>query len=230
MSALEVVVSAAWNYATAVMTFVEQDLSFVSSGAVLEGRVFVPAEPASAVVFCHPHPQYGGDMDNSVVTAVVGALAARGWATLRFNFRGVGGSGGAFADGIGERADAGAALDALAAHCPGARLLLGGYSFGAAIALDLGLARDDVAAVLAVAPPFAVLPFDGRAERRRTDKPVLLITGDRDQFCPVVAFEAAADSLEPNVHAAVLPGVDHFFTGHEQVLADQVASLVRLLD
>lgn len=208
------------------MSVSEESLVIASDGARLQARLHAPAEPVGAIVFCHPHPQYGGDMDNSVVTAVVGALAARGWATLRFNFRGVGGSGGSFADGVGESADAAAALDALAARCPGTRLVLGGYSFGAAIALDLGLARDDVAAVLAVAPPFAVLPFDGRAERRRTDKPVLLITGDRDQFCPVVAFEAAASSLEPNVHAAVLPGVDHFFTGHEQVLADQVGDLV----
>ena len=85
----------------------------VATDLSLEALLAVPDTPGAGVVICHPHPLYGGDMDNPVVVRVQEVCAGLGVATLRFNFRGVGGSGGAHAGGIGEQDDTRAALEAL---------------------------------------------------------------------------------------------------------------------
>ncbi len=200
----------------------EERLSIESDGAVLDARLSLPDGAENGLVFCHPHPEYGGDMDNSVVTAVLAAFADKGWATLRFNFRGVGASTGSFGNMVGERDDAAAAVAALAARCPGARLVLGGYSFGAAIALELGLSRADVAAVIAVAPPFGMLP----APRGAAEKPVVLLVGDSDNFCPLEAFRQGVESLGPMVRSEVVIGADHFLFGREGALAGRAVALL----
>src|SRR5438094_10611387 len=103
----------------------------VSQQLTLEARLAVPASPGGGVVICHPHPLYGGDMDNPVVVRVQQVCADLGLATLRFNFRGVGGSSGTHGGGGAEQDDARAALDALS-KATGARPLgIAGYSFGA---------------------------------------------------------------------------------------------------
>lgn len=200
----------------------EKKVAIESEGAVLDARLAIPDGAEAAVVFCHPHPQYGGDMDNPVVTAVLSAFAKRRCATLRFNFRGVGESTGSFGDMVGERADAAAAVAALAEHCPQSRRVLGGYSFGALIALDLGLSRPDIAAVVAVAPPFGMLP----APAVQADKPVALVVGDDDQFCSVDAFEKAARGLGALARAEVLPKADHFLFGAELAVAERAVAIL----
>src|ERR1700733_1237011 len=92
-------------------------------------------------VICHPHPLYGGTMDNKVVTTVARALHELGIPTLRFNFRGVGASAGAYDEGRGETADAEAAASWPEQHWPGRRMVIAGFSFGAYIALRLALQR-----------------------------------------------------------------------------------------
>src|SRR6266480_5922293 len=86
----------------------------VSQQLTLEARLAVPASPGGGIVICHPHPLYGGDMDNPVVVRVQEVCAELGLATLRFNFRGVGGSSGTHGGGLGEQDDTRAALDVLA--------------------------------------------------------------------------------------------------------------------
>src|SRR3990172_254396 len=97
-------------------------------------RHAAPPGASAGVVICHPHPLYGGDMDNPVVVRVQEACAAEGLATLRFNFRGVGGSSGTHGEGGGEQDDARAALEALEQKAGTAALAIAGYSFGAWIA------------------------------------------------------------------------------------------------
>src|SRR5207249_1044048 len=106
----------------------EQRVRFPSGAASLEGRLSIPAAAARAAVVCHPHPQYGGEMDNSIVIATAGALRRRGIATLRFNFRGVGRSEGRYGQGIGELEDAIAAVERLRDELPNVTIALGGYS------------------------------------------------------------------------------------------------------
>src|SRR5216117_3551162 len=107
----------------------------VSQQLTLEARLAVPASPGGGIVICHPHPLYGGDMDNPVVVRVAEVCRELGLATLRFNFRGVGASTGQHGQGRDERHDVTAALAHFASVLPsGAPLGLAGYSFGAAVA------------------------------------------------------------------------------------------------
>ena len=107
----------------------------------LEAIVREPAAPTAAAVVCHPHPQGGGTLNNNVVYRLAKALVDGGAATLRFNFRGVGASTGAYAEGIGEEDDARAAIDFLRARHPTLPLWVAGFSFGARVGLSVG-ARD----------------------------------------------------------------------------------------
>jgi alpha/beta superfamily hydrolase len=91
----------------------ERPVVFHAASAALEGRLSVPAGARAALVMCHPHPQYGGDMDNQVVTDLAAHAQHAGVATLRFNFRGTGGSTGSYANGVGEADDARAAVAVL---------------------------------------------------------------------------------------------------------------------
>jgi alpha/beta superfamily hydrolase len=168
--------------------------------------------PRAAAVVCHPHPQYGGDMDNPVVTAIADALAADGIAALRFNFGGVGGSEGTHGGGPAEVQDVRAALDALSSEVPGVPLVLVGYSFGAwvgALAVAEGAKADQV---VVVGPPLAFFDFSFA----RAIPSLAVIAGDRDQFCPVARLDAS-------LPATIIPGADHFFAGRW----DEVAAAVR---
>src|SRR5437899_2083890 len=114
----------------------ERSLTINTGQRALEGRLAAPATATRAgAVLCHPHPEYGGSMDNAVVVTVAAALVAGGFATLRFNFGGVGQSEGAFSGGPVEIDDARAALGVLAEMLrPGDPIILVGYSFGAWVA------------------------------------------------------------------------------------------------
>lgn len=169
----------------------------------------VPAAAArAAAVVCHPHPQYGGDMDNPVVTAVVDALVAGGMAALRFNFGGVGRSQGAYDDGREEQCDVGAAEAALAARIPGVPLALVGYSFGAWVGAQAAVGLPRVRRVVVVAPPLSFFDFAFVAGLRR---PLDVVVGDRDQYC---ATDALARFVAAHgARSTVLRGADHFFGG-----------------
>src|SRR5438309_12118036 len=108
----------------------EQPVSLAAGADLsLEARLALPASPTAGVVICHPHPLYGGDMENPVVVRVQDVCAALGLATLRFNFRGVGASSGTHGAGVGEQEDAQTALDAVAKAAGTSRLAIVGYSF-----------------------------------------------------------------------------------------------------
>jgi len=198
-------------------------VTFRSGALDLEGDLLFPPGCAQAAVVCHPHPQYGGDMDNSVVCAIGRALQQAGYATLRFNFRGVGASTGVYGGGAGEIEDARNAVRYLREHGGGARITLAGYSFGALVGLQAGMAMEEVDRLIAVAPPlaFADLAFLSQCEKEK-----LFIVGERDQFCsPAKLREALARIAEPKT-LRIVPGADHFFAGHERSVADALAELL----
>jgi len=200
-----------------------RSVTFSEDALVLEGILHIPrveeGERFPAAVVCHPHPLYGGDMRNNVVVAVCDALSTKGIAALRFNFHSVGGSGGSHGGGHGERADATAALDFLASQ-PGVdarRLCLAGYSFGAVVALSTPY--PSLAALAAVSPP---LTQDAGA-RIKPACPTLLVFGERDDVAPASKLESAGIDLPTGSRVVVLPG-DHFWWGHEEELAEEVAT------
>ena len=184
------------------------------SGVRLEAVLHMPESKArSAVAVCHPHPQYSGDMDNYVVLALREQLTASGLAALRFNFRGTGGSDGSYDSVRGEVKDLEAALRWLRERDGISRVAASGYSFGALIANR----SSGVAAIACVSPanPLVV-----------TEEPLLVVTGDQDQFVDVGSLRAFAEE-QSNVTLEVLPGGDHFWGSGLNEASEKVASFLR---
>ena len=197
----------------------------VGADLSLEARLALPPSPTAGVVICHPHPLYGGDMENPVVVRVQEVCASLGLATLRFNFRGVGASGGVHAGGVGEQDDAAGALDTLAKAIGGSALAIAGYSFGARIAALVGGRDSRIGGMALIAPPLAMYDF-GFLEDTRV--PTLVVAGTRDQYCPPDDF-ARFTAGRPWVTATAIEGADHFFFGKLFPLGEAVAEWARRL-
>ena len=176
------------------------------------------AEPRGVAVLCHPHPQFGGTMDNKVVITLARAFVHLGYRAVRFNFRGVGGSAGAWDEGRGEIDDALAVIQAQRALTPGLPLALAGFSFGGYVAAQ---AAPRLAASAPVERLVLVGPATSRFEMPATVAPdTLVIHGEADE---VVPLSATLDWARPQVlPVIVLPGVGHFFHGQLTLLKNQV--------
>lgn len=198
----------------------ESSISISSGDLTLEGLFARPAGAVAApgAVVCHPHPMYGGSMDDHVVETILAAMWRRGYATLRFNFRGVGASEGEYDGGEGEAADARAAIKYLAGQegIDSGAITLAGYSFGAAVAMRAGLGDPRIARIIAVALPVAAM---ASGADRPADKPVLLVSGDRDSYSPIATLQKVAKTLGAAAILKVIAGADHFFGGCEPALA-----------
>jgi len=197
----------------------------VGADLSLEALLALPPSPPAGVVICHPHPLYGGDMENPVVVRVQEVCAALGLATLRFNFRGVGASGGVHGGGVAEQEDAAAALDVLAKATNGGVLAIAGYSFGSRIAALVGSRDGRVAGIALIAPPLAMSDF-GFLEDTRV--PTLAVAGTRDQYCPPDDF-ARFTAARPWITAAAIEGADHFFFGKLFPLGEAVSEWAQRL-
>jgi alpha/beta superfamily hydrolase len=179
-------------------------------------------ERAHAVI-CHPHPLYGGTMDNKVVTTLARALQECGIPTVRFNFRGVGASGGTYDEGKGETADAAAVADWAALRWPQTGLVLAGFSFGAYVATRLAALRA-VKHLITVAPPVQRFDFGAVA---KPSCPWLLVQGDADELVDAQEVLAWADAPKASLRVVMMPGVGHFFHGHLTELRDAVVQEIR---
>lgn len=187
----------------------------------------VDAPSAGAVrgvaVLCHPHPQFGGTLDNKVVQTLARAVVQLGWRAVRFNFRGVGRSEGGWDEGRGEVDDA---LAVVAAHrAAGERLLLGGFSFGGYVAAE-------AARRLVDAGPAERLVLVGPSTQKQTLPPVpadtVVIHGESDDVVPLAAtLDWARGQALPVI---VFPGVGHFFHGRLPLLRDVIVQQLRARD
>ncbi len=201
----------------------EIQVSFRSGDLTLEGLLANPGNGAPAAVVCHPHPLYGGSMHNNVVEAILAAMWQAGYATLRFNFRGVDASEGEHEGGPGEVDDAVAAMIFLLAQ-PGVRKegsAMTGYSFGAMVALSAGYERAEVARIVAVALPLAMA--DARIPSGAS-KPMLLVSGDRDSYSPVAGLQALKAKIGDSARLEIIAGTDHFFGGREAELSRTIVA------
>lgn len=189
----------------------------------LEFGADTAAAPAAFGVVCHPHPLFGGAMDNKVVHTLARAMLECGAPAFRFNFRGVGTSGGAFDNGRGEADDLTAVVAEGRRRFPSAKLWLGGFSFGAFVALRAA-ARVAPDKLIAVAPP--VSRFD-LGEVAHPDCDWMLAQGDADDVVPsaeVLAW-AARQPHAPRLH--VLAGAGHFFHGRLHELKPLVLDFLK---
>ena len=195
-------------------------------GLALEGDLALPASPIGAVAVAHPHPQFGGDRHSPVVDAVFRSLAADGFAALRIDFRGVGRSEGSYGDGVDERMDVAAALDAVSAFAPDGPLVAVGYSFGALVSLQVVDPR--MAAWVAIAPPLGTLTAPPLAASDH--RPKLVLAPAHDQFTsPDTMRELTADWSNTTVE--VVEMADHFLGGRlGPVALDVVAFVNRLVE
>ena len=190
-----------------------------SDGVTLEAELRVPSSSAAwgAAVLLHPHPLHGGSMRTGVPSYLFDALPASGVAALRFNFRGVGASGGSHDGGRAERDDVVAALDAMHPVVEGLPIVLAGWSFGADVSLAVG--DDRVAGWVAVAPTLRVVAVEEMVAAG-DDRPKLLAVPQHDQFNPPHACRDAVRGWT-RTRVEVVPGADHFLAGR----LDRVAAL-----
>jgi hypothetical protein len=177
----------------------------------------------AAVVFAHPHPQYGGTMHTKVVYQAAKALGRIGCAVLRFNFRGVGSSAGVFDEGVGESDDFRAGLDFMQQRYQGVRLWAGGFSFGAWIALTVAAQNPRVSTMIGIAPPVA--RNDMEAVRRST-KAKFFIQGERDELCPLKQMQEFYAHCEEPKELVVIDAADHLFDGKTSEVGDAIEDLL----
>jgi alpha/beta superfamily hydrolase len=194
----------------------------IDGGPSLEGMLRAPPGALRAVVLCHPHPLYGGTMHSAVVLAIAKMLASAmpaESASLRFNFRGVGASGGVYEGGRGEPDDARAAIRYLRERCPGSKTSVCGYSFGSWVGLRAAALEGGVERVALVAPAVRIFDFvtsDAQAFSGR----LAIFAGTEDEFCAPDEAAELARSLGASLH--MFEGADHFFLKSRRKLAEAV--------
>jgi uncharacterized protein len=204
----------------------------------LEALLDEPAAEAgaairAAVVFAHPHPQFGGTMHTKAVYQGAKGLTRLGCAVLRFNFRGVGRSAGVFDQGEGEKADFKAGLDYMAARYPGAPLWAAGFSFGAWVALEVGAEDDRVSALIGVAPPVAT-SISGQAytfdHTLASTKPKFFVQGEADEVCPLEGMWTFYSKLEEPKDLVVVDMANHLFDGQAREVGEALEELLTDFD
>jgi hypothetical protein len=198
--------------------------SFDFAGPVgrLEAVLMGPAEtPVAAAVVCHAHPLHGGLMHFKAVFRAAKALQSAGLAALRFNFRGVGWSEGVHDDGEGEQEDARAALSELERRFPGLPLVLGGFSFGAVVALRVAARDPRVRAVFALG--FPLVRFGNAETLAAPSQPRLFVQGEQDQFGAGASLRALVEPLPGAREIVVVAGANHFFDGQLDALQGAIA-------
>ena len=199
-------------------------ISFEADGLEFEGVVTQPDDgsgPWPGVVICHPHPLHGGNMDNNVVLALALGLVENGFATLRFNFRGVGGSQGVHTKGEKEYLEILAALE-LIKSWPDTndKTGLAGYSFGTSVILGHSELYAEADAIALVSPSFRSVEGTPLKESKI---PALIVTGDRDRLVDSTQLDAELAGFSNSPEFKLFDGVDHFWYGQESRLVPEVA-------
>lgn len=161
-------------------------------------------------VICHPHPLFGGTMDNKVVTTVARSMRALGMATVRFNFRGVGASTGHYDQGFGESEDLLAVLQWVKQMRPSDHIFLAGFSFGSYIAARTASCWP-IMQLITIAPPVNHFDFDNFPKPQAS---WLVIQGDQDEVVPVKEVITWVEAQTMPIQLIIMPNTSHFFHGH----------------
>ncbi len=195
-------------------------IKFLSETYEIEGLLNLRDEKKGVVV-THPHPLYGGDMNNLVVESIVHVYHMKGYSTLKFNFRGVGRSQGAYDNGLGEQKDVLSALSFLA-DMGMERIDLAGYSFGAWVNAH-ALQKDTLAEqMIMVSPPVGFMDFRSIVTMNSLK---FVVTGNRDDIAPANVIEKMISTWNPNARFEVIDGADHFYGGYLDQLEACLSSI-----
>jgi alpha/beta superfamily hydrolase len=205
------------------------EVIFTGPAGRLEGRYHPPKTKSSRIaLILHPHPQFGGTMNNQVAYQMYYMFAERGFAVLRFNFRGVGRSQGAFDHGLGELSDAAAALDWVQSFNPDARSCwIAGFSFGAWIGMQLLMRRPEVEGFISVAPQPNLYDFSFLAPCPSSG---LIIHGADDRVVTPNDMQSLIDKLKTQkgivIDQQIVEGANHFFENKVDELIESVGAYV----
>lgn len=180
-------------------------------------------EARAVALVLHPHPLGGGTMHNKVVFRAAGALNDAGLVTLRINFRGVGQSTGTHDEGRGELQDVRAGLDHLVENYPGKPITLCGFSFGARVGLEVGIADERVRNLISIGTPLDKYDFGFLKQCR---KHILFVHGEHDEFGDVGRLRKLVEKVPPEAGSElhVINGADHFFEGHLDELKQVISN------
>jgi len=191
-----------------------------SSAGRLEALYRELQDPAGIAVICHPHPLGGGTLHNKVVFRAARGLENANVATLRFNFRGVGTSGGKHEEGEGEQEDVIAAMEWAKRKHAGKKLIVGGFSFGAWVASRVACEMPEVDAIFMIGTPINKYDF---GYLRKCEKPVLFLHGTEDEHGDVAKLEQLVQQMR-NAETVIVSGADHFFTKQLDALDETMRS------
>jgi alpha/beta superfamily hydrolase len=190
----------------------------------LEALIDLPVEaPRAAVVFAHPLPTHGGTMHTKVVFQGAKALARTGCVVLRFNFRGVGRSAGAWDEGRGEMDDYRAAVDFLASQYPDLEMWAAGFSFGSYIAMTAGADHDRICALIGIAPPVDRYEY---ASVKLSTKPKFIIHGERDELISLKSVREFYARLQEPKELVEIDRANHLFDGQASEVGDALEDLM----
>ena len=183
-----------------------------------------PAQTAPVAIILHPHPQFGGTMNNQIVYHLYYTFVRRKFSVLRFNFRGVGRSQGLFDNGPGELADAATALDWMQSFNPDARACwIAGVSFGSWIAMQLLMRRPEIEGFISIAPPANLYDFSFLAPCPSSG---LMVNGGDDRVVSTESVASLVDRLKTQkgvvIDHEVVPNANHFFEGKVDALMSVV--------
>lgn len=182
----------------------------------------------SAIIICHPHPQFGGNMWNNVVSAVFDIFIKNNISSLRFNFRAVGESSGKHSSGRGELSDVKACVDFLINEKKIEKIFICGYSYGAAIGCSAVNYSEKIVGFAAISFPW---DFMGHKYKKlsSSEKPKIFIQGDRDDIARYDKFKIHYDTYQNPKEYKVINGADHFYWGHEDEVAFEVFNFFKSL-
>lgn len=204
-----------------------EKIAFEGPAGTLEGALMVPpADVRGLCVVCHPHPLYGGTMDNKVVYTLAAAAVAQGFAALRFNFRGVRGSAGRHDAGQGEVEDTLEAVAWLQAYSGARPLLLAGFSFGAQMALRAAQTTQPCGLIT------VGTPATGRLDAEDPPSPAcpwLAIHGRDDDVVDYAQTLSWLQTTHPHARLETIAGTGHFFHGHLGELRARVEPFIASL-
>src|SRR6195256_5960906 len=201
------------------------EVIFTGAAGRIEGR-YHPARQKNAPIgiVLHPHPQFGGTMNHQIIYQLYYAFVHRNFSVLRFNFRGVGRSQGAFDHGQGELSDAASALDWAQSISPEARACwIAGVSFGSWIGMQFLMRRPEIEGFISIAPPANRFDFSFLAPCPSSG---LFVHGDRDRVAPLREVTSLIEKLKTqkgiSIEHAIIPGANHFFENCIESLAEEV--------
>lgn len=210
---------------------VEKEIIFIKNNEIkLESEYYQSRTNKNkpVVLICHPHPQYGGNMNNNVVTGVFNNLVSNDISCLRFNFRGVGKSNGTFSGGTGELTDVKACIDFLINEENCESLIICGYSYGAVIGCSAINYSDKVISYISISFPWDFLGSKYK-KLSQTIKPKLFLQGNQDSIARYEHFEENFNYYKNPKIRKIINGADHFYWGFEAQIADEILNFYNSL-